>query len=68
MSALYIAVMRRLAADRQRALRRETARSGEVARHRPSPSLRRSIGRALIEWGVRLAPEARSLVREGVPQ
>ena len=67
MTALYMAGMRRLAADRQRALRRETARDGEVAR-RPSPSFRRSIGRALIEWGVRLAPDARSLVREGVPQ
>lgn len=66
MSALYAAVARRLAVERQRALRRE-ARGGESVR-RPSPPLRQSLGRAMIDWGVRLAPEARAVVCDGAPR
>jgi hypothetical protein len=59
MTAPYATVMAELARARQRELR------DEVAGARRSRSLRQSIGRALINWGIRLAPDARTLIRSG---
>jgi hypothetical protein len=61
-SAVYAAVAGCFARERQRELLAEAARwrLAEAARGRlaPQPSLRRAVGRALIQIGIRLAPDA----------
>ena len=59
MSALHAEVAGRLAAERQRELLAEAAHR----RLAVAPSLRASVGRALIDVGIWLAPEARPLIR-----